>query len=124
MEKKTTYVQDYRISTDLLCLFYVREVFLEGTSKSSTVFFTVHKHLKVRALATKAGGIHSLESIPGLHKRLQSRALLEVMGAGGVLPPPSPPPYFPAEPWIFHLKTTQPELEFLKSLWRLGTEEE
>jgi hypothetical protein len=25
--------------------------------------------------ATKAGGIHSLESIPGLHKRLKIRAL-------------------------------------------------
>jgi hypothetical protein len=29
------------------------------------------KNLKIRAQATKAGGIHSLESIPGLHKRLK-----------------------------------------------------
>ncbi len=39
--KKTTYVQDKKISTVLLYFSYVREVFLEGTSKSSTAFFTV-----------------------------------------------------------------------------------
>ncbi len=29
-------------------------------------------------------------------------------GAGGVTPPPSTPPCLPADPWIFHLKTTEP----------------
>jgi hypothetical protein len=28
------------------------------------------------------------------------------VGAGGVTPPPSPPSYFSADPWILHLKTT------------------
>jgi hypothetical protein len=27
-------------------------------------------------------------------------------GEGGVAPPLSSPPYFPADPWAFHLKTT------------------
>ncbi len=36
-----------------------------------------------------------------------SRSLLsKLVGAGGVVPPLLTPPYFPAEQWIFHLKTT------------------
>ncbi len=34
-------------------------------------------------------------------------------GAGGVIPPPpSPATYFPADPWIFNLKTTFPLFSF------------
>ncbi len=44
------------------------------------------KGLQIRALATKAGGIHSLESIPRLHKHLKIRALvlLQSSPAAGV----------------------------------------
>jgi hypothetical protein len=37
--------------------------------------------LKIPALATKAGEIHSLESIPGLHKHLKIRALIGIQAA-------------------------------------------
>ncbi len=39
---KNTYIHKNRISALLLYLFYIRKVFLEGTSKSSTAFFTVY----------------------------------------------------------------------------------
>jgi hypothetical protein len=43
-----------------------------------------------------------LETVPLSLISVQKPAV----GAVGVIPPPSPPPYFPADPWIFHLKTT------------------
>ncbi len=48
-----------------------------------------------------------LGMIPGLLKRLKIRTLLwKGEWEGGVMPPSPPPPYFPADPWIFNLKTT------------------
>jgi hypothetical protein len=41
--KKTTYDQKERISAVTLYLFYIRKVFLEGTPKSLTAFFTVYQ---------------------------------------------------------------------------------
>ncbi len=44
-----------RISTVLLYTFYIGKVFLEGTSKSSTDFFTVYNYMLV--LATTVPGV-------------------------------------------------------------------
>ncbi len=41
-------------------------------------------------------------------KYLSRSLLCKELGGGGVTPYQSPPPYFPADPWIFHLKTTLP----------------
>ncbi len=41
--KKTTWVDKQKNSTLLLYLFDIREVFLSGTPKSSTAFFTVYR---------------------------------------------------------------------------------
>ncbi len=44
--------------------------------------------------------------IPGLLKRLKFRTLLwKGEWEGGVMAPSPPPPYFPADPWIFMIET-------------------
>jgi hypothetical protein len=47
----------------------------------SSRFLASIDFLKIPALATKAGEIHSLESIPGLHKHLKIRALIGIQAA-------------------------------------------
>jgi hypothetical protein len=42
--KKTTYVHEKKSSTVLFYFFHIRKAFLEGTSKSSTAFFTVYQY--------------------------------------------------------------------------------
>ncbi len=78
-------------------------------------FFKAFKEPRNRFPAWRAGTrqpylsyrharLHRLsKSIPGLLKRLQIRALLwKRVGADVIMPPTSPPPCFPAHPWIFH----------------------
>ncbi len=44
----------------ILYLFYIRKVFLEGTSKSSTAFFTVY-HLRHSSKQTDSGGMINVQ---------------------------------------------------------------
>ncbi len=73
---KNTYIHKNRISALLLYLFYIRKVFLEGTSKSSTAFFTVYVPQYIFRVYTNAfQQVHANIAVPNIACMLEGHHL-------------------------------------------------